>query len=256
MGNLLATLKKFFTNKNTVTILGILAGVIILWVFYNYRVNQAISPMKVPYALKEITATSEITKDNIGYIEVNSSLLKTAKIITNVNELIGHYISTGTSIPAGGLFYKNQVVVKAELPNSVFDSIPENYTIYQLGVNNASTYANSIYPGDRIDLYLKANEDGKVIYGKLIERIEVLAVRDSQGQNVFDSKSTRTPALLLFAVPDDLYLLLKKAEYISGITINPVPRNKMYTEEAGDTKVTSEVLRDYILARSVVIPDA
>ena len=46
MGNLVATLKRFISNKNTVTILAVLAGIIILWYFYNYR---ELAPMIADY---------------------------------------------------------------------------------------------------------------------------------------------------------------------------------------------------------------
>src|SRR5574344_1328658 len=105
MGNFSSGLKRFFANKNTVTILGVIAGIIVIWGFYNYRVKKAISPVSVPYAKSEITATSEITEDMIGYTEINSKFLKTASIVQSSKNLIGMYVTTGTSIPAGGLFY-------------------------------------------------------------------------------------------------------------------------------------------------------
>ena len=227
MGNISAFIKKTIANKNTVTILLVLAGVVVLWFFYNMRVKEATTPIKVPYAKEELHATDEITEDKIGMVEVNSKLLKTAEIIQNQGSLIGYYVTTGTSIPKGGLFYKAQVVTKAELPNSVFDDIPDKHTIYSMSVNNHTTFGNSIYPGDKIDLYLKATDDsGKIMFGKFIESISVLGVRDSSGKDVFGSTETRTPAELLFAVPNDMYELLMKAGYVSGITLVPVPRNK------------------------------
>ena len=254
MGNIINTIKRFVANKNTVTILGVIAGVLVLWGFYNYRVNDAISPIKVPYAKKTIAATEQITEDDIGFVEVNSKLLKTADIVRNKGELVGMYVTTGTSIPAGGLFYKNQVVKKSELPNSDFDDIEDGFTIYVLSVNNHTTYGNSIYPGDKIDLYLKATDDNnKVMFGKFIESITVLNVKDSSGKSVFDSTPPRTPAELLFAVPNDMYELLMKAGYISGITIVPVPRNKKYTSEGGEVK-TYEYLKNFILAKTSAIP--
>lgn len=263
MGNLVNTIKKFFTNKNTVTIVGVIVGVIVLWVFYNMRLNEAISPKKVPIATREILATEEITKDDIEEVEVNSGLLKKAKIITNRNQLIGYYVNVGTSVPEGGLFYSSQVVEKKELPNSIFDEIPEGYTIYQLKVDINTTFANSIYPGDRIDLYLRTKDDtGKNVYGKFIESIEVLAVRDSAGQNVFDSSSNRTANWLLFAVPSkrengmlSLYEYLMNIDELSGMEILPVPRNKTYTEDAAETKISSEYLRSLLDARIAFIPD-
>jgi Flp pilus assembly protein CpaB len=256
MGNFSSGLKRFFANKNTVTILGVIVGVIVIWGFYNYRVKKATNPVTVPYAKQEITATTEITSDMIGYTEVNSKFLKTASVYQSNSGLIGKYVTTGTSIPAGGLFYKAQVVEKDDLPNSIFDNIPACYTIYSLGVTNHSTYANSIYPGTRIDLYMKAKDDtGKIMYGKIIQSIEVLAVRDSSGKNVFDQNPNTTPAELLFAVPNEMYTFLMRAGYLTDVTILPVPRNKAYTEEAGSTEYSSDILKNYVLAKTATIAD-
>ena len=44
MGNISAFIKKTIANKNTVTILLVLAGVVVLWFFYNMRVKEATTP--------------------------------------------------------------------------------------------------------------------------------------------------------------------------------------------------------------------
>ena len=245
MGSLLNTFKKFFTNKTTVTILGVVVGVAVLFGFYTYRVNNAVNPTRVPVATRTIAATEEITSDDIRMEEIGSSFL-TDDIITSTNDLVGKYINTGTSIPEGGMFYTSQIVEKEELPNSIFDEIPDGYTIYQLRVDNESTYANSIFPGDRIDLFMTTTQDDLIYFGEFIRSIEVLAVRDANGENVFDVTSGRTPAWLLFAVPTDLYRSLKVAEYIANVTITPVPRNRTYNTESGSTEITNEELLQMI----------
>lgn len=245
MGSLLNTFKKFFTNKTTVTILGVVVGVAVLFGFYTYRVNNAVNPTRVPVATRTIAATEEITSDDIKMEEIGSSFL-TDDIITSTNDLVGKYINTGTSIPEGGMFYTSQIVEKEELPNSIFDEIPDGYTIYQLRVNNESTYANSIFPGDRIDLFMTTTQDDLIYFGEFIRSIEVLAVRDANGENVFDVTSGRTPAWLLFAVPTDMYRYLKVAEYIANVTITPVPRNRTYNTESGSTEITNEELLQMI----------
>ena len=110
-----------------------------------------------------------------------------------------------------------------------------------------------------IDLYFKGlDESRRIIFGKLIESIEVLDVRDQQGQHVFEtSMEARVPAVLVFAVPDEMFSLLKKANYISGssVEIIPVPRNASYTSNPGETRVSSTYIKDFILSKSVAIPD-
>lgn len=155
MSGLVKTFQRFFTNKTTVTIVGVVAGLAVLVGFYLYRVNNQVNPVVVPVAKKELLATNEITKDDIEYVKVSNKFLKSADVYkkTDINNLIGKFVTTGTSIPKGGMFYTTQVVEKKELPNAIFDEIPEGYTIYQLKVDNTSTYANSIFPGDIIDLW-------------------------------------------------------------------------------------------------------
>ena len=249
MGNIANAIRKFTTNKNTVTILGVLAGIIVLWFFYNMRVNKAISPVKVPYANKVLVAKTVITDDDIDYMEVSSDMLKTANIITDKSKIVGQCVNIGTSIPEGGLFYYSQVVSEEELPDSIFGQIPEGYKIYQLDVDNKSTYGNSIYPGNKIDLYIKYYDEGIFYNGKFIENIEVLAVRDEQGQDVFDEAGTRTPELLLFPVDDKYFNYLQAAGNLSGVEVYPVPRGGN-AEEMGELQLGNQEVLGYIESQS------
>ncbi len=250
-------IKRFLTNKNTITLLAVIVGIIALWFFYSMRVNDAIDPINIPYAVEEIGATQEILEENIKFVEVNRQLLDTIEVIQLSNQLIGKYVTTGTSIPAGGFFYNSQVVDKQELPNAVFDDIPEGYTLFSLNVDINSTYGNSIYPGDKIDLYVQANDDvqDKIMFGKFVESIEVLAVRDSGQNDIFESTTTGNASLLLFAVDDDMFHLLSQAQTISGLQIIPVPRNKEYTTESSTTEVKSEYIKQYILSKTLTVEE-
>lgn len=259
MGNIVTTIKRFLGNKNTVTIIGVILGIIVLYIGYNYRVKQATTPVTVPYAKQEISSRTLITSEMIGYMEVSSSVVNSStNLITSAGELINHYVAFGTTIPANSMFYKSQVLTSDEMPDSAFADIPDGFTIFSLSVDQHTTYGNSIYPGNYIDLYFKGvDETEKIMFGKLIESIEVLAVKDSNGNHVFETTvETRTPAELLFAVPDDMYLLLMKAGYITGssIEIIPVPRNASYSAHPGETIVSSDVIRDFILSKSATIP--
>lgn len=253
-------LKKFLSNKNTVTILAVVVGVIVLYIAYNMRVKQAIEPKSVPIANRKLTANTTITQDMIEYVEVTNDLVKNSpNLVTNPNQIIGKKIAPGNSIPENGLFYTDQLSTSDDNIDSTIANIPDGYTIFELPVNLEKTYGNSIYPGNYIDLYLKATyDDGRLIYGKFIESIEVLDVRDSQGKHVFDGgESSGTPSVLLFAVPDEMHLLLKKAVLIStnNIEMFPVPRNASYSANPGETLVKSDFLKQFILAKSAIIPD-
>lgn len=260
MNNILISVKKFLSNKNTVTIIGVLVGIAVLYFAYNWRVNQAITPVKVPYAKQEIAARTLITEDMIGYMEVPQSMVSSnSNLISSSSGVVGKYVSYATTIPANGLFYDELVMDANEMPDSAFAEIPTNYTIFSLGVDLHTTYGNSIFPGNYIDLYFRATDDetGKLIFGRMIKSIEVLAVKDSSGRHVFETTTEdRTPSELLFAVPDDFYLLLMKAQYINtSVEIIPVPRNAEYTANPEETVVTSEYIQEFILNKTTYLPD-
>jgi len=253
MGNFVTTIKRFLSNKNTVTILAVLAGIIVLWYFYSYRVEQAITTIRVPYAVNGIDTMKKIEIDNIQYKEITSSTLKDSDMITDVSYLKDKYICIGTSIPKNGFFYESQICEKEELPNDAIAGMPDGYLPYNLPVNNEMTYANSIMPGDYIDLYLQAtDDDGDIIFGSLIESIEVQAVRDSSGRDVFWDSSAGDSAYLLFTLPKKYHQLLNVAKLINGhnIKIIPVPKNASYTSNPGDTVVSNEDLYYFIMSKA------
>ena len=83
----------------------------------------------------------------------------------------------------------------------------------------------------------------------MLENVKVLAVKDSSGQAVFANlDEQRTPAMVVFAVPEEYYILLKKAEYLRTYdsTLIPVPTNESLKDEPGDLEITSEQLKDWI----------
>ena len=118
MGNLMLKLKRFLGNKNTVTILCVIAGVAVLLIGYNYRVNQAVQPINVPYALIRMEPKSKVEADNVGTIKVSGAFVEqTEDLITSKAYILNNewYVNYDTVIPEGGLFYKSQLVTKDEL---------------------------------------------------------------------------------------------------------------------------------------------
>ncbi len=245
--------KRLVGNKNTVTILGLLACVATLIIGYNYRVGLAIDPVELPYARQDLPARTLITNDMIGRIKVARDYVSRSQNLAKTTaEVVNHYVSYKTNIPKGSLFYKDVLKEAEEMPDAAFANIEDGYVPYSLSVNAETTYANSIRAGDYIDLYMSAtdnNNGNKVMYGCLIKSIRVLAVKDSKGNNIV--KNTLVygkPSELLFAVDEEMYKLLSQAEYIrSGdIKITPYVRNKNYTENPNPTTVDSNTLRNFI----------
>ncbi|MDO4995556.1 MAG: hypothetical protein Q4E69_00045 [Bacilli bacterium] len=259
MGDFANKIKKITSNKNTVTVLGVVAAIIVLYVAYIMRVNAAVSPISVPYATAQISPGEQITQSVVGTRDVPPAMLK-GKVIKNQYDVINKYASANSVIPKGSLFYESAVVEKEQLPENVILDYPSGYVLYNMAVTPEVTYGNSMYPGNYIDIYLKAvnkvtddrfltSDADKMMLGKLLENIKILAVQDSAGKAVFaDLDEQKTPAMLIFAVPEEYYILLKKAEFLSVYesTLIPVPTNESLKDKPGDLKLSSTDLKDWI----------
>ncbi len=259
MGNLSVGIKKFLSNKNTVTVLGVVAAVLVLYFGYNSKVNKAITPVNVPYAKETINPGTQITEEMIGTKNVSSETVADGFAYTNINDVKNKYSNADSVIPKGSLFYKRSVVEKNQLPDSIIYDYPDGYVLYYMDVSTATTYGNSIFPGNYIDIYLKAQNaqaegenivtSDKIMVGKLLENIKVLAVLDSNGNNVFANLDEKgTPSMMIFAVPSEYYILLNKAKYLRSVntTLIPVPTDESLKDEPGELKLSSTELKDYI----------
>ena len=256
MSNFIVSFKRFLTNKNTVTIIGIVVILILLYVVYNAQINNAVDPQKVPVAKENIQPRDEVTADKVELIDVPAVAI-TDNVYRYKKDVVGKYANVNSVIPKGSMFYTDTLVDKKELPDSAFTEVKEGEVVYNFPVTMATTYGNSIFPGNKIDIYMKAVEDstGKIMVGKLVENIEVLAVKDAQGRHVFENTSeNRTPATLIFGVPDTINILLRKAFYLSSIDVElfPVPHGGAVKTE-GDVNVTADQLKSYIEAHTVNI---
>jgi len=254
MNSFVVKLKRFFGNKNTVTILCVVAGVAVLYFGYNYRVNTSINPTTVPYAKTKLEPRHVITEEDIGFMDVNNTVIRKAtNIIRNPNDIIGKEVTYGNTIEEGSLFYTEDITSRELSPDYVLSDIKDGYTAFSLSVDETTTYGNYIAIKSYIDLWFEGEDDyRKLIYTNFVKSIQVLDVRDSKGVSLKNSKSEK-PAELLFAVPDELYSLLVKSQEVGKLV--PVPRNSSYTARPGETEVASSYVRNYILEKTATIPD-
>ena len=258
MNNILVSLKRFITNKNTVTVIGVIVILALLYWGYNSTIETQVRPVRIPIANETIQPRTLITDDLVSYIEV-PSVSVSENVIRNSAAIVGKYTDVNTVVPSGSMFYSDVLIDEEDLPDSAFTAVKDGERPYNLSVTVASTYGNSIFPGNKIDVYMKAtDENGLVMIGRLLAKVEVLAVKDSTGNNVFeDTSTTRTPSTLLFGVPEDVFILLKKTEYLTnqGVELFPVPYGGTVPVE-GDLTVVREELVNFIESHPVTFSDS
>ena len=247
-------IKRFVGNKNTVTILGVLACIATLIIGYHYRVKISINPKTVPFAKVSIPARTVIEANMVGNIKISSTYTQAAdNLIMDSGKVVNKYATYKSNIPKNSLFYKEMVLEQDEMPDAAFAHIGDGYTIFSLDISLKESFYNSARAGNYIDLYVLArdkDENNKIIYARLVKSIRILAVKDSKGRNIVkNGVDNGKPSELLFAVKDADYDVLMKASLLgdSQVNIEPVLRNDAYTAAAGETEVNEGELRRYIL---------
>ena len=256
MNNLSSSIKKFVSNKNTVTILGLVLAVAVLYVAYTMRISERVKLTRVPYAKVTIQPKTKITSDMVAYMEVPASFLK-GGYYGSKESVIGKYSNYNTIIAEGSLFYADLVIDASTLPDSAFLNIPEGDTVVSYRVNMESTYANSMVPNDYINIYFKARDDnGTIMFGKFISNVKILDVKDSAGRHVFEkSDEARTPAYMMFSLPEEMHLLFRKAIYLEnsyGVDLILVPNTQELTEKDA-VYVSSDDIKNFINEKTKMV---
>ena len=244
-------LSKFLKNKNTVTILGVLLCLVVLYVGYTTRINQKTALTTVYYANQTIQPKTEITKDMVSKMNVPTSFIK-GTYYRNYNDIVGKYSNYNTMIAEGSIFYTDLLVEGANLPDAIFYEMNEEERLISFPVNIVTTYGNSIMPNNIVDVYVKLlDENEKIVYGEMYENIEILAVKDSAGKNVFENtEEERTPAYIYFSLPEARYLLFSSLRYVTtnNIEVVLVPKSsKFKIDDENATQVTSEYFYKFVL---------
>ncbi len=245
-------LKKFLGNRNTVTILCAIIGIAVLYIGYTMKINSAIQPVQVPYANDDIQPREKITEDDISYMQVAKAALDKMKgdVLTNKNDIINHYAAINTLIPKGSLFYTSAVV--KERQNEPVYEIKKDQVLTYFKVGMDTSYVNSILPGSYMDIYASVVDPTtqQPIVGTYIEDVKVLAVKTSDGLNVFENTDeVRQPAYIMFAVNrKEFYNLLKCTRL--NVVITPVPTGRSAEEVEEESKMVSEDFEDYIESRA------
>ena len=256
MNNFVIGLKRFITNKNVVTVVGVLAALGILFFGYTSSIKKETQPISIPVAAKKINPKTQITSEDVTYVQVASRMVGNG-VIRSSGEIIGKYTNVNVTVPEGSMFYTDWLAEASKIPGNWIEQL--DYEAGELGyymdVNIENTLGNNVLPNTYIDIYMKANdENGTTMFGKLLKNIKVLVVHDGSGNDVFkDTASIGSPSKIGFAVSQDLYVMLKKAEYLN-IDLILAPRGSTVPSQ-DYIIVTSATLRDYIDAQTITVEE-
>jgi hypothetical protein len=275
MGNM----KKFIGNKNVVTLLGMILIVIVLYVFYIWRVRSSTDMISIPIAKEDIEPMEQITENKITMVDVPIAALR-GNVVTSKTRLLEEtrdgqkpldHAGVNSFIPTGSFFYYSSeesagnVVPNDDLPTAFLEYFEpdKDMVAYNYRVNMDSTYSNSMVPGKYVDIYLRfqdqtTGEGYKT--GKLISNVKILAVKDSDGRNVFSgTNEVRNPSYMIFGLPYHYNALLHTAQFLNAfVDIIAVPTTVDQNEYVPDVNIDSStlvsMLEEYLDEQELEVP--
>lgn len=263
--NLGNSFKRFITNKNTVTFLGVIIGVVVLFFGYNYRISSDINPVTVPIAKQAIPAKTKITDDMLTTVKIpQQEINKLDGMIIRKSQIINKFVKYDTVIPANGFFYDSNVVEETSQPNYITKNMCDDCRVFTFDTKVVADYGsygiNSIMPGDVVDIYVKAklSEDNKIYHSRIVSHAEVMAVLDSNGNDVFTGGNSAKAHTYVFTFTNqiaDLLSMAITAKAENRIEFAIVPRNQKYAQEEKETAIVSADLERYIRSFQKVASD-
>ena len=253
MDNIVFKLKKTLQNRNTVTIIGVLLVLGLLYLGYNSQIEDAVVPLEVPVAAENIQPRTLITSEMVTTLAV-PNVAVSENVILDYGLIVGRYTNVNAYIPAGSMFFTSAVVDASDLPDYGLSQLKEGELPILLKVDMESTYGNSILPGSEIDVYFKGTENDMMFVGKFLEGIKVITVNDSNGKPVFENTSEeRTPDNILFGASEEIYLLMLRSKYIDDVELFFVPKGMPVDTGLGTEIKTYEAIVEYIKAKTLEI---
>lgn len=247
-----SAIKKFLGNKNTVTILGVLLIVVILYIGYNVRINQAVSLKSVPVASTTIAPKTEITSSMITTVSVPTEFL-TGSYYSKQENIVGKYTNYNATLVEGSLFYTDLLVAEEDLPDAMFTDLEEGYRVATISLSSVTGLYGT--PGDYIDIYFSGiNSDNKVMFGQFLSGLKILSVVDANGNNVYGNITTEevgSPTTMYIEVPEDLYILFGRFNRINEVSdLNAylvlTPHSEAPNVDNVDIYITSKDVKDLI----------
>ncbi len=221
----------------TSTVAFVLGALITILVFNLMGTEQTIS---IPIAKDNIAHNNKITESEITYIEITLAQAKKLNIITDIDEIVGMYISSNNMVPKNSFFYSGNL--NSEKPNIGFENIEEDSIIFSLTLDQNTDYIKNLKIGDKIDLYIEYTSDANIpSYTKYLSDISVVSISDS---NLQETNDINNASIILFELSNDIYTSLNSAAQIENINIIPVSKDSVY--ETTKTESSIDEINNYL----------
>lgn len=254
-------MKKGIWKKRLLSIITVVLLIGVITAYTKITINAEVNEKTVFVTKMDIPPRTQITEEMLVKHTIPSRAIP-LNSITDPDEIVGKWTVTGYGISKNSFIFKDKIVEQSELPDAGLLELKEGEIAVPLLVDLETSLGNSIIPNTNIDLYFRDviydENNPKAMLGTLAENIRVIAVKDSQATNVFDTKgnldeansqdittteSTTLAKIYIFAVPTELGELINKGKLLGEVF--PVATGLTYKKDIEVNASENEIV-DYI----------
>ncbi|WP_026701658.1 Flp pilus assembly protein CpaB [Salibacterium aidingense] len=223
-------------KKPTVLIPLVIAG-LVAFLFYTgsaKKAEEVVSPVEIPMAAETLSEHEKISKEDIQIKEVPSSSVP-PNAVTNPEQIVNKIVNTKTSITKNSMFMNGEFVEMEEIPSNIGMRLNGSDLGLTMRVDLEKSVANSLNDGMDVQVrfFTDNTPSGKAFEGVLEERIKVIAVRDSRGDDVNrrvytsdeeeedeeNSDSNTVPTIIVFEATSEQASYLLRAQQLGELNI-------------------------------------
>lgn len=246
-------MKNIKKHKMIYTLIILLLFGLVSYLMFNQIVKETLDIKKVPIVTSTLLGGTEITKEDIRYIDVPNNVIVDGVLIDEKN-IVGKVVDYGGTLVKGSLIYSELIKEKSDVKNADFFNLEKDQIAFTLRVDKETSYAHSIQVGNKIDLYFSGtgveseDEKEKVIYGELVKQAEVLSIYSDELEGYSEDSEAFLVVALTYADAD----LIGRAK-VFGTVFPMISYDAIHEESNTLNYYNVEMMRDAIYQRTIDI---
>lgn len=179
-------------NKKVVIAFGVLvlAFAVLAGGMY-YKTRDVLNTAPVVVTVQDIPEQTAIQPEMVKTIEIPVKYIP-PNVIQDATELEGKWTMAGYGLSKNSYLYRDKLVNEQDMIASMMAKAKQNERLISITVDLPSSLGGKVARGDIIELWFsyKGNQKKPAYAGRLLNRVEVIALQDTQGKDIVPVSNT------------------------------------------------------------------
>jgi Flp pilus assembly protein CpaB len=170
--------------------------------FSDYYYEEVLNYIEVPILNKDLSQRDIISKNDIDVIRLPSEFIN-EDIILKQDLLIDQYVKLGNNINSSTLISKKQLENTEKMNDYGSTLLNKNQSLFSVTTNLSKTSGNNLNESMNVDIYLTIKEDNNFLCDKVLENVRIVAIKDSDGNDIDSDSLNLIPYIIVMAINED-----------------------------------------------------